>query len=115
MADFKNRLKELRVDKGITQKQMAEYLGMVEQAYQMYEYGKREPNHETTMKLADLFEVSVDYLLGRVNFWYNKEGRITVKVLPDILGLGTTDEELAEIERKAKEKWEKSVKVRKKK
>ncbi|MCL2853538.1 MAG: helix-turn-helix domain-containing protein [Defluviitaleaceae bacterium] len=44
---------------------MAEYLGIVERAYQMYEYGKREPNHETTIKLADFFEVSTDYLLGR--------------------------------------------------
>ena len=104
MADFKHRLRELRIEKGMTQKQMAEYLGMVEQAYQMYEYGKREPNHETTIKLADFFERSVDYLLGRVNYWHDKEGRITVKVPPDILGLGTTDEEMAEIERKAKEK-----------
>ena len=44
---------------------MAEFLGMREQAYQMYEYGKREPNHETTIKLADYFDVSTDYLLGR--------------------------------------------------
>jgi len=65
MASFSERLKELRKSKGITQKQMAEHLCMVEQSYQMYEYGKREPNHETTIKLADFFDVSVDYLLGR--------------------------------------------------
>jgi len=64
MATFPNRLKELRKSKGITQKLMSEFLGMREQAYQMYEYGKREPNHETTIKLANYFEVSTDYLLG---------------------------------------------------
>jgi len=65
MASFPDRLKELRKDKRVTQKVMAEYLGMVEQAYQKYEYGKIEPNHETTIKLADYFNVSLDYLTGR--------------------------------------------------
>ena len=64
MTTFPNRLKELRQSKCVTQKCMAEFLGMREQAYQMYEYGKREPNHETTIKLANYFEVSTDYLLG---------------------------------------------------
>jgi transcriptional regulator with XRE-family HTH domain len=50
--------KELRRSKGLSQKSMAEFLDMVVvQAYQKYEYGTREPNHETTIK--------VDYLLGR--------------------------------------------------
>ncbi|MCL2853539.1 MAG: helix-turn-helix transcriptional regulator [Defluviitaleaceae bacterium] len=44
---------------------MAEYLGITEQAYAKYEYAMREPNHETTIKLADFFEVSTDYLFGR--------------------------------------------------
>ena len=65
MPSFPDRLKELRTSKGVTQKSMAEYLGMVEQAYQKYEYGKIEPNHATTIKLADYFDVSADYLLGR--------------------------------------------------
>lgn len=53
--------------KGVTQKAMAEYLGITEQAYQKYEYAMREPNHETTVKLADYFDVSTDYLLGRTD------------------------------------------------
>ena len=65
MASFSDRLKELRKDKGVTQKALAEIMGMTEQAYQKYEYGMREPNHEATIKLADFFDVSVDYLLGR--------------------------------------------------
>jgi len=62
---FADRLKEIRNAKGVTQKAMAEYLGITEQAYQKYEYAMREPNHETTIKLADYFDVSTDYLLGR--------------------------------------------------
>lgn len=64
---FPERIKALRKSKGVTQKAVAEYLSMVPRAYQDYEYGKREPNHETTIKLADYFGVSLDYLLGRVN------------------------------------------------
>jgi len=67
MASFSDRLKEIRNAKGITQKAMAQYLGITEQAYQKYEYGMREPNHETTIKLADYFNVSTDYLLGRTD------------------------------------------------
>ena len=65
MPTFSDRLKEVRNAKGITQKAMAEYLGITDRAYAKYEYAMREPNHETTIKLADFFDVSVDYLLGR--------------------------------------------------
>ena len=65
MSVFSDRLKEIRNMKGVTQKAVAEYLGITEQAYQKYEYAMREPNHEATIKLADYFDVSIDYLLGR--------------------------------------------------
>ena len=65
MSAFPDRLKKVRKAKGVTQKAMAEYLGITEQAYQKYEYALREPNHETTIRLADFFDVSIDYLLGR--------------------------------------------------
>ena len=65
MATFPERLKELRKAKGATQRAVAEFLGSKEQVYQKYEYGMRRPNYETTIKLADFFEVTVDYLLGR--------------------------------------------------
>ena len=65
MATFPDRLKELRNENKVTQKAVAEFLGILERSYQMYEHGKREPNHKTTIKLADYFDVSTDYLLGR--------------------------------------------------
>ena len=67
MASFPERLKDLRKAKGVTQKAMAEFIGMLERSYQMYEYGKREPSHAITIKLADYFNVSLDYLLGRTD------------------------------------------------
>ena len=65
IASFPNRLKELRKNKGVTQKSMSEFLEITETSYQYYEYGKREPNHGMTIKLADFFDVSLDYLMGR--------------------------------------------------
>ena len=67
MPAFPDRLKELRNAKGITQKTMAELLSITERAYQRYEYGVREPTFETTIKLADFFNVTADYLLGRTD------------------------------------------------
>ena len=67
MPSFPDRLKELRNAKGVTQKAMAEYLGITERAYSKYEYALREPNHGTTIKLADYFGVSIDYLMGRTD------------------------------------------------
>jgi len=67
MSSFSDKLKELRKAKGVTQKTVAEQIGILEQAYQKYEYGLHEPNHQTTIKLADFFEVTTDYLLGRTD------------------------------------------------
>jgi transcriptional regulator with XRE-family HTH domain len=113
MADFAERLKELRKAKGVTQRQMADMLGIAERNYQRYETGAVDPTASNTMKIADFFEVPTDYLLGRDNYWQDQDGHVNVKMPPNILG--TTDKDLAEMERKAKEKFEKSVKVRKKK
>jgi len=64
MSIFSTRLRNTRKEKGFTQKTMAEYLGIQETSYQHYEYGKREPNHENTVKISNILGVSVDYLLG---------------------------------------------------
>lgn len=64
LIKFAQKLKETRVEKSITQKAVADYLGIKETSYQYYEYGKREPNYETLAKLSELFNLSTDYLLG---------------------------------------------------
>lgn len=59
------RLKELRTQRHMLQKDVAQRLGIDRTTYAKYESGASEPNHETLLKLAELFDVSADYLLGR--------------------------------------------------
>lgn len=59
------RLKYLREDNGYTQKQLAEYLLCDEAAYSKFETGERILPLEDAVKLADLYNVSVDYIVGR--------------------------------------------------
>ena len=61
------RLKELRESKRLTQKEVAEVIGYSEISYARYEKGEREPDISTLCKLAEYFNVTVDYLIGRGN------------------------------------------------
>ncbi|RKI66518.1 XRE family transcriptional regulator [bacterium 1xD42-67] len=65
LPSVRERLKPLRQEKKVTQKQMAELLGCTEQHYQRMEYGKVNLPASTVIFLADYFGVSADYLLGR--------------------------------------------------
>nr|WP_278772904.1 helix-turn-helix domain-containing protein [Limosilactobacillus mucosae] len=66
MSDFSTRLSALREQKGWSKTYVAKQIGLTSmQTYANYEYGRREPDFETTKKLANLFNVSTDYLLGR--------------------------------------------------
>lgn len=64
---FPQRLRALRKEKGLTQQNMAEFLGLTRQGYAKYENNQSEPDNETLQKLADYFDVSIDYLLGRTD------------------------------------------------
>lgn len=59
------KIKELRKKKGISQAELASKLNVVRSTICQYEKGTREPSYEVLQKLADFFDVSVDYLLGR--------------------------------------------------
>ena len=61
------RLKELRKSKGISQLRLATDLNTSQNTISRYETGEREPGIAELIKLADYFNVSVDYLLGRTN------------------------------------------------
>ena len=61
---MQNRLKEIRQGKNLSQADIAKALGVTRQAISLYEKGDREPKLETWQKLADFFNVLVDYLLG---------------------------------------------------
>lgn len=58
-------MKQLRTEKNITQKEIADYLGIATNAYQNYEYDKRDMNIKSLTILADYFDVNIDYLIGR--------------------------------------------------
>jgi transcriptional regulator with XRE-family HTH domain len=64
---FSQRLKKLRNERQLFQKDLADFLGITTSAYGFYEQGKRQPDQDTLNKLADYFNVSTDYLLGRSN------------------------------------------------
>lgn len=68
MPKFSARIKELRKEKGITQSEMAELLECKERHYQRIEYGQINVPSLTLERLADYFEVSTDYLLGRSEY-----------------------------------------------
>ncbi len=68
MEIFQEKLKELRKQAGLTQREMAEKLFVAQPSYIRYENGTAEPSQANLVRIADLFDVSVDYLLGRKEY-----------------------------------------------
>ena len=65
MKVFQERLFTLRKEFEYTQREVAQMLGISQPSYIRYENGTSQPNLQTLAKIADIFDVSVDYLLGR--------------------------------------------------
>lgn len=63
--ELKDALRRFRKEQKITQVQAAKAAGVSEAMYQFYEYGKSEPTASVLIALADYFDVSIDYLVGR--------------------------------------------------
>lgn len=63
-----DRLKATRIEKGLTQQQVADALGLNSVTYLRYEKGQRQMPLELLPMIADLFDVSLDYLFGRTDF-----------------------------------------------
>ena len=64
MVNMGNKLKALRIEKNLTQKQIADRIGLAISAVSSYESGTRYPSYDVLVKLARIFHVSTDYLLG---------------------------------------------------
>ncbi len=62
-----NRIKELRIKKGLFQKDLASELQVAQNTLSYWEKGKFQPDNEMLQKIADFFNVSVDYILGRTD------------------------------------------------
>ena len=64
MVDFGNKLKELRTQAGLTQKELAEKIQVTKSVISYYELQERNPSPEILIKLSRIFHVTTDYLLG---------------------------------------------------
>lgn len=67
MSNFTDRIQLLKINKKLLQKEIAKAVGISVRTYQRYETGERTPDTDTLIKLADYFDVSTDYLLGRTD------------------------------------------------
>lgn len=107
---FLNRLKQLRLERGLLQSDIAKVIKKSERIVGFYETGERDMNTETLSTLADFFNVSIDYLLGK-NDIRNIEDEFKTIYSKEIEGL--TEEEIKEAlefykmikNRRKKEKW----------
>lgn len=68
MELFSKRISELRKQNRYTQQQVSDYLNIRQPSYIRYENNNAEPTLANLVKLADLYDVSVDYLLGRKDY-----------------------------------------------
>lgn len=64
---YYRRLRDLREDHDLLQKQVADVLNITREQYQLYESGKREIKVHQLIQLADFYQVSVDYIVERTN------------------------------------------------
>ncbi|MBE6546537.1 MAG: helix-turn-helix transcriptional regulator [Ruminococcaceae bacterium] len=86
MVDFGNTLKKLRLQEGYTQQQLADKLGVTKSVISYYELQERYPSPDVLIRMAYIFHVTTDYLLG-----------LTHKELVDLEGLD--DEDIVTVKR----------------
>lgn len=82
---FPDRLKELRSEAHLTQRQLAAKASLSPGAIALYELGQRSPNFDMLIRLSRLFNVSTDYLLGRTEI--KDPAEIRGKIAMDLEGL----------------------------
>ena len=96
MVNMGEKLRSLRTEKKLTQKQVADRIGLAISAVSSYESGSRYPSYDALIKLARIFHVSTDYLLG-----------MTDKRNIDVTGLSDDEIEVVSqlVEMLRKKKW----------
>lgn len=90
------RLKQLREEQNLKQEELAQKLSISASAVGMYETNKREPNNELTVKIAEFFGVTTDYLLGKTEIRNSEEANFKFAFHKDIDTEGLTDEDIKE-------------------
>ena len=71
MQDLNIKLAMLRKEHGYTQEQLSDFLNLTRSAISNYELGLNEPSLDTMVAIADLYGISLDWLMGRTNLRYN--------------------------------------------
>lgn len=87
-----NRIKSLRKAKKITQKQLGDVLGVAESTISMYESGNRQPDVDTMRKIADYFNVTIDYLIGGENISSSDKDELDKKIIKIFDSLSENDQ-----------------------
>lgn len=105
MAEFGKRLERLRKDKGLNKKELSFMLGFTANVYGAYEREDRRPSIETLMFLANLYGVSLDYLISGKNYYIDDELNNYITIKNKIKTAGIDNPKLFE-----PEKWEKLTK-----
>ena len=67
MGNLSERMRSLRKGKNLKQEELTELIGIPIRTYRRYEIGEREPTVSALWKIADFYNVSVDYLIGRTD------------------------------------------------
>lgn len=91
--DIGSRLASLREDRGWTQEHTSQVLGISRAALSHYEKNRREPDTDTLAKFADIYQVSIDYLVGRTD---NPEATLDLDVREFAGSIELSDQELLE-------------------
>lgn len=67
MSKLSDRLIQLKIERKLLQKDIAKNVGLALRTYQYYETGQRKPDSDALIALADYYDVSLDYLVGRTD------------------------------------------------
>lgn len=78
-------LRKLRKGKGLTQEQAGSIFGISQTSYNAWEQGDFQPNIETLIKLANYFDTTIDYLVGRETTGFTPEEKTILKMAADII------------------------------
>lgn len=84
------KLRELRIEKNLTQQAMSKEIGVSRQVYSNWENEINQPDYNFLVKLADFFGVSTDYLLGRSD----ELGYVTIQSSPTVPALSANEQKL---------------------
>ncbi len=89
-SSFPRKLKMLRLEHGKSQEELAKELGITRSCLANYELGKRQPDNETLIRIADTFQVLIDYLVDRAEY---RDISFTVQEIDDFNRLKYTLEQ----------------------